>query len=518
MLFGCVHIPDFPVQALLRVETAISFKADAVAVLDGPASQLKVFSCNQQARRAGIQAEMSKSQAEVLPDVILLKRMLGQEQAAQTALVDCGFGFSPRVESTCPGTIILDLTGSERVLGSRRKIGRQLAGQALACGFEVNVALAANPDTALHAARGFPGTTVIIPGEEAARMARLPVKVLQPGAEVLDTLHSWGIREFQSLAVLPAIPLTQRLGQYGLHLQRLARGEAHRELVPAEPAKQFEESIELEEPVELLEPLAFVINRLLEQLTARLRSRSLATDHLRLNLKLEVHVDRQLKSGSASASVEPLYHRTLKLPVPTQDGKVLLKLLQLDLAAHPPQAPVKKISAEAFPAHVRFGQSGLFQPATPEPARLEVTMARLRGVVGEKDDEGRNRVGFSVVTDSHKPDSFQVLPFSPERKKKKGKKDRSSAPKLGLRLFRPPLPAKVGLAEDVPAAVVWKGRQKKLMNALGPWRSSGSWWDKADSWQRDEWDVEVRSHGSTALYRIFRDRRSGQWFVAGIYD
>src|SRR6185437_13677708 len=47
-------------------------------------------------------------------------------------------------------------------------------------------------------------------------------------------------------------------------------------------AVQFEEAIELEDVVELLEPLAFVLNRLLEQLCARLKARALAVNELRL--------------------------------------------------------------------------------------------------------------------------------------------------------------------------------------------------------------------------------------------
>ena len=112
---------------------------------------------------------------------------------------------------------------------------------------------------------GFQGITVIDPGDEARRLGTLPVEVLGLEADALETLHAWGIRTFKSLAALPTIPLTERLGQYGLHLQRLAQGAVMRELVPASLPESFQESTELEEPVELLEPLAFVVNRLLDQ-------------------------------------------------------------------------------------------------------------------------------------------------------------------------------------------------------------------------------------------------------------
>lgn len=516
-LYGCIHVADFAVQAALRLESGISFQQDSVAILDGPDSLQKVFACNPPARGAGIVPGMTKIQAEALPGIILRKRIIEQEQAAHSALLDCGYSFSPRVESTCPGTIILNLTGTERLLGPITQLVRQLAGRTSQCGLEAHAAVAANPDTALHAARGFAGATIIPAGEEKSRLAYLPVEVLQPEPEVLDTLDSWGIRDFKALSVLPAIALTQRLGQHGLHLQQLARGEIHRELVPAEPVARFQENLELEEPLELLEPLAFGLNRLLEQLLNRLMMRSLATDQAQLDLELEIHADRQLQSTPSTQTIARLHQRTLKLPVPTQDAKILLKLLQLDLAAHPPQAPVKKITIELFPAQIRYDKPGLFRPRAPEPAKLEVTMARLRAVVGEKDHLGHDRVGFAMVQNSYKPDSFAVLP-SPAELKHKEQHEHRFGPRMAFRILRPPLQIKVELAANVPSAVMLQGRRRKVVNASGPWRKSGAWWDKAGEWKRDEWDVELILPHGKGLYRIFRDDQSGQWFVEGTYD
>ena len=541
MLFCCIHVPDFPVQASLRAESAagISFRDNPIAVLDGPESLLKVFSCNERARRAGIALGMTKIQAEACPGVSLHKRIVEREEEAQSTLLECAYSFSPRVESTCAGSIIVDLTGADRLLGSQQEIGQKLAAHAAAHGFTVNVGIAANADTALHAARGFTGITVIAAGEEAQRLAGLPVEVLEPSPEMLDTLESWGIRDFQALAALPAVPLTQRLGQPGLHLQRLARGEVRRELLPAESPPSFQETAELEEAVDLLEPLGFILNRLLDELLERLQSRSLATDQVHVDLELEVHADRQLQAknppDATVIAVTPLHQRVLKLPVPTQDAKVLLKLLQLDLAAYPPQAPVKKITMEAFPARVRPAQAGLFQPLAPEPAKLEVTLARLRAAVGEKDEQARQRVGFPMVMDSHRPGSFQVLLLSaeasPSSPKSKSSRHREltcclPAPQLVMRWFRPPLAAWVECSPTAPGwvqptAIIFNGVKAFVVQASGPWRGSGAWWDHAGQWQREEWDVHLRfinCNEAFGLYRIFRDLQSQQWFVEGMYD
>jgi nucleotidyltransferase/DNA polymerase involved in DNA repair len=112
--------------------------------------------------------------------------------------------------------------------------------------------------------------------------------------ELLDTFDRWGVRTFRALALLPPVAVAERLGQDGITLQKLARGEGLRTLAPTEPPLKFAEALELEYPVENLEPLAFILNRLLEQLCARLEARSLATNELRLTLELDDIADRQI--------------------------------------------------------------------------------------------------------------------------------------------------------------------------------------------------------------------------------
>lgn len=516
MLFGSIHLPDFPVQAAIRHENAKFFKSTPVVVLDGPNSQQRVFACNDVARRQGITVGMKKTELQVLPGVVMRKRCCEEEAGAQAALMDCGYALSSKVESTCPGAVIVDLSGAERLMGSPLFMARRFVELAAECNLQGQVAIAANADAALHAARGFAGISIIPAGREAATLAFLPVEILNPNPEELETLLNWGIRNFKSLADLPAISLAKRLGQRGLHLQQLARGGTHRELVPVVPVTQFRESIELEEPVELLEPLFFILNWLLNQLVTRLKVRSLATDRIHLDLGLEFRSERQLRSAPPRVVDRSLVHqRTVNLPVPTQDAFVFLKLLQLDFAAHPPKAPVKKITIHAFPARLRVNHGELFQPSAPEPAALEVTLGRLRAVVGEPDEEGRFRVGFPVIRNTHKPDSFDLVHSGVSDTKERIA--RRSGPKLASRVFRPWLKVNVDLSRDEPVAVVIHGIRKNVLHVSGPWCKNGVWWNGREEWSREEWDLELDGR-KKLLYRVFRDCKSGNWFLAGQYD
>jgi protein ImuB len=371
---------------------------------------------------------------------------------------------------------------------------------------EANVAVAANADAAMHAARGFPGVTVIPQGKEAERMGDLPVDVLLAGfrieesgvgsqrkngahadqeraLEILETLDRWGVRNFRTLAALPEVALSERLGQEGLRLQRMARGATQRALILAEPALSFEEAAELEYPVALLEPLAFILNRLLEQLCARLSARALATNELRLRLQLDPcgsedmlgspqrHRDTEtiddfkindcrLKNQNPTSSPrinadergsgpirQSFYARALHLPVPMLNSKTFLKLLQLELQAHPPGAPVGTIWLAAEPVRSRAAQTGLFLPLSPEAEKLELTLARLAGVVGE------GRAGSPEILDTHCPEKFRLRHFAPAVPKHDRQWPGTPAPLTALRLFRPPLRASVLLHGGAPVRI-----------------------------------------------------------------
>jgi len=529
--FACIFVPDFPVEALLRAEPDL--RAQALAVLEGKAPLQTVFALNEKARRAGVSTGMTKLQVEACSDLVLRPRSLLQEAAAHAALLDCAQSFSPRVEDVSCDTVLLDLVGMEPLFGPLPKIARDVARRASALGLEANVAVASNPDTAVLAALGFSGVIVIPEGKEAEQLGNLPLEVLFTeghNQQILEVLERWGIRNFHALAVLPEIALSERLGQEGIRLQQLARGRNPRSLVPVEPPLVFEEAIELEYPLVLLEPLAFLLARLVDQLGARLGARALATQELNLDLTLECapdHVGTGAHARPGRAQARQIFHRTLRLPVPLLDAKVFLKLLQLDLNAHPPGAPIVKIHLSAEPVRPRAAQSGLFLPPSPEPEKLELTLARIAGIVGE------NKVGSLQLLDTHRPEAFRMRRFAPqlvEQAARKPKVSRSDKPVesqkqnevavTAMRIFRPPLRATVTLQEGRPAHIACLKRKEicgEILWAAGPWRTSGDWWEQ-EGWARDEWDIALQEASGITLYRLVRDLLSGQWRVEGNYD
>ncbi|HWN08454.1 MAG TPA: hypothetical protein VNO50_04130 [Pyrinomonadaceae bacterium] len=465
-------------------------------------------------------------------------------------LPEFAYAFSPLVEELDSHTIVMDVEGCALLFGSPYELANQIAKQAklkepAGLGHQVNVALAANPDAAIHAAKFCKGVTFTAPGEELACLGALPLKALQcslvgieekQSTEMLETLRLWGVHTFREFAELPVTGVSERLGQEGVKLQTLASGKTNRHLKLPQPAPVFDNSIELDYPIAELEPLSFILARLLNQICASLNAYALATNALHVKLKLE--------TGA-------LHELNLNLPYPMRDHKVFLKLLLLDTEMHPPPSAVLAVAINCEPVKPRVLQTGLFIPLAPEPEKLELMLARLAKLVGP------TNIGSAELLDTHRPDAFRVKRFVLKESKRKRSKQQNSGQwpvvsgqwaekdnqesaisnpkfeirnprsKLGFRVFRPPLRAIVQADKGCPREIsAWDKNRSvygKVVSVAGPWRTSGDWW-RTDFWARDEWDVgiecaqKVGRLSPQVLYRIFRELGNGGWFVEGIYD
>jgi protein ImuB len=556
MGFACVYIADFLVQAVVRGQRALG--DGALALLGGAPPLWSVVAANGAAFEAGIQLGMTKAQVAQFGNVQICLRSEAQEKAAHAALLDAAWSVSPRVEDTALDTVVLDLEGLTALFGADENIARELARRVAAIGLATRVAVAANIEVAIHAARGFPGITIIPAGEERCRLDALPVGVLTTEAETLDILERWGVATLQALAALPVLQLSERLGQEGVRLSELARGVRQRALVLAQASSIFAEEMELDDAVEELEPLSFLLGRLLDQLCARLEARALAVRAVRVRFELQPSFEKDFQTLKEDLRRKPgvkLYEKVLTLPVPMRNAKTLLKLLRLQLQVDPPAAPIQKIYMTAGVAAPRVAQNGLFVPCGPDPEKLEVTIARLGKLVGE------GNLGCPELVDSHRPESFRMERFATLTEQNKviggvraaslqGLKPKDNEPftwrlkppppkenaemassvTVGFRVMRPAQAVRVELRDELPVRVYLRGMRGEVVAASGPWRSSGDWWQE-DAWQQDEWDLAIafpaaqkeseqkRGEGPhTGLYRIYYDALRQGWFVRGVYD
>src|ERR1041384_4039816 len=425
----------------------------------------------------------------------------------EISLTEFAYGFSPIVEERRKGTVVIDVEGCELLLGSPYQLASEVVKRAE---IAVSVAVAANPDAAIHAATYLKGITFVSPGEELTCLGDFPIECIayslinlekKVADQMLETLRLWGIRTFADFAALPVAGVSERLGQDGIRLQQLAAGKTERQLRIKQPPPVFANSIELDHALTELEPLSFIFARLLHQLCAALNAYALSTNEVRVSLQLENHTTHE---------------RKLSLPHPMRDHKVFLKLLLLDTEMHPPAAAVTAVSIACEPVKPRVLQNGLFVPLAPAPDKLELTLARLAKLVGEQN------VGSPELLDTHRPDAFSMKHFTLQTRRKNNRQPATGNQQcLGFRRYRPPLKAIVEANHGCPTQITAWGKQRSVYGRVvalaGPWRTTGDWW-RDDNWARDEWDVTLERQGQQTLYRIYRELATEHWFVEGNYD
>jgi hypothetical protein len=386
-----------------------------------------------------------------------------------------------------------------------------------------------------------PGLTVVPPGGEASRLTGLPLSALAsiasgphppvPGPHsLLETLRRWGLKTLGEFVALPPVALFERLGQEGLRWQRLACGEDISPLVPDRPEEPFEASLDLEWPVEDLEPLSFVLGRLFDEVCARLEHEDKAAVVLRVMLRL---VTRETDT------------RSLQLPAPMRDPRVLRTLVLLDLEARPVAAGIDRVTITVDPAPGRIMQFSLLTRALPVPEQVATLLARLTALMGA------DRAGAARLIDSHRPGAFAMAGFTAAGSGQRaagsrqpavdcrslraqaasrplpaasyspgsllvahdslpsepasGKTDcqppaascqlflapssQSLVPDsvvsgLALRRFRLPVPARVLVRDGCPVRVTTERGDLHgggVEACAGPWRSSGEWWQVPDA-------------------------------------
>jgi hypothetical protein len=150
------------------------------------------------------------------------------------ALVDFAHGFSPLVEEVDGDTVVLDIAGCELLFGKPEAVARIIACRALEIGDSANVAVARNPDAAIHAARWLPGITVIPPGEESEYLSKIPLNSLYAKLAGIDSDRAAAILETVSLGC-KTLEISRRFqpasrGADGIRLPKPVRGTGNRPL------------------------------------------------------------------------------------------------------------------------------------------------------------------------------------------------------------------------------------------------------------------------------------------------
>jgi protein ImuB len=498
-LYACVYVKEFPTQAVLRLRPELRHRP--CVVMEGDPPLQLVCSLNVEAKTIGAAHGMTRVEMETLSSVTVLSRSRNAENAAKTALLELAGSFSPRVEDHSSDNVfvcVIDIDGTEKLFGLPHELGKELFSRAQALGITACIAVSSNVHASICLAKGTSprSSVVVVPGgQEISALATLPLSVLNLSEEQAETFASWGIHTLGMLAALPEKELIARMGQEGKQLRQLSLGTFPHLFQVVEPAFLLEEEIELDSPVELLDSLLFVIGVMLEQLILRATARILALASVTLTLSLD---------GGGS------HVRTVRPSLPCNDRQLLIKLLHLDLEAHPPHAAIIALKLHAEPGSTSKVQLGLFSSQLPEPSRLDVTLARIAKIVGEQN------VGRAVLLDTHQQEAFRMERFTVPTSKP------IVAPTVhtpaAMRALRPAEDVTVTMHEGRPERLLFRQQHYSVERAYGPWLVGGDWWNSS-LWGLEQWDLVTRTEdGELLCCCLTRDLMWHRWQMVSLYD
>ncbi|QYM80422.1 hypothetical protein K0B96_07390 [Horticoccus luteus] len=505
-MFAVLHLAGFALQAVLRTEPSSRAEQPA-ALFDGTKKKSLVLAVNAPARAAGVELGMTAPQAVArCPALLIRTPAAAAETEARAALHAVAFTLSPTIEDTAPGISTIDLKGLD---APQQHLLAANALTALAdLGLTATAGLARTPLLALYAARSAPKSLspseksssvrplpsalhAVLPADESAFLAPLPLATADPTPELAAVLHDWGVRTLGDLTALPRDDMVRRFSTAGLALWQRAAGGAPRPLHPVALPQTFAAAREFEEPVATLEPLLFLLRRFVDRLTLELR----ASQHV----AVELHLALSLEDDTTCA-------RDFRLPAPTADAEILFRALHTHLESLSTASAIVALRLTLTPARPLVRQHGLFETGLRDPHGFAETLARVSALVGP------DRAGTPQREDTHRPDAFRLsapsalvpAPAAPP-----------VHPPLAppLRRFRPPLPARVEFTADRPTYVWTEQFQGEITACSAAWTSSGEWWQRDRAWVRRERDIALHDGG---LYRLLWCQE--RHFIEGEYD
>jgi protein ImuB len=524
-------------------------------------SSLIVEHVDVRAQQLGLRVGMTLGQAQaIVPESLALEHEPRQDRALLERLAHWALRFSPIVQPVEPDTLLLDITGCQRLFGSEANIARQAYDGLRAQGFHARAAIADTVGAACAlASAGDDAIVIAQSGQTSAYLAPLPPAALRIEPEVAARLDSLGVRTIGDLLMLPRASLPARFGsRLVLRLQQ-ALGEVYEE-VTAYVAEQLPAArISFETPLADLETIQVVVARLLEELFAQLRDRTLALRRVDCVLIYESTSPTVLAIGLSTASRAWRHiHELVARRVETVDFSHELIGLRL-------------VARET--SRFKPGQIDLFEPHDPNrQEEFGCLLDRLVNRLGERavvrvelvDDyqperafryvsvaEGAEK-GFSTQRKPHAPDSrpprlkpwatrSSVIPSAarnpasnthlrqiPQSLRSFGMTNTvlpraappsDAAPRVApprpTQLLPRPLPIRViALVPDGPPTwLAWRGREHVVARAWGPERIETAWWRGPDV-RRDYFRVSVESGEQ---FWIFHSTTDGCWYLHGVF-
>jgi protein ImuB len=361
--------------------------------------------------------------------------------------------------------------------------------------------------------------TVIPPGRDSAYLASAPLTLIPMDDEMRDALRALGVRTVGAFAELHAGDVEQRWGDDGLTAWRLAHGDDPRRPVLARLDDHPHVEMELATPAATMEPVLFLVRPGIENLVGQLVSHARAIASLSIMLTLD---DARGTLPNARAHTVT---REIRLPRPLARSAPLFERCRGLLSRWPLTAPVAAVRLTVLLTAPLSGEQGnLLDTSWKDPGAADAALERVRAELGpDVVVKPHARDGYTVersgvwreegeLTTGDRRRAFDVgRQVDDARQTLVAGRWSSVVGSTALRLLSSPERVEVD-RDPFPRRIFWRGRAIPVVNAIGPERLSGDWWN--EGYSRDYWRCESDEECGELV--LFRDAEG--WWVQGWYD
>lgn len=283
-----------------------------------------VAAASYEARRFGVYSAMSSVEAiRLCPELVFVSGDMARYAAESRRIFEIFRTFSPLVEGLSLDEAFLDLTGTERLLGPAREVGERLRREVreqTALPISVGIGPIKMVAKIASGAAKPDGLLEVPPQGVRAFLDPLPArKIWGVGPAAGERLDGFGYRTIGDLARADPTLLQRHLGDWGVAIGRLARGEDVREVEPHREAVSISEENTFDRDVSERDVLEATILTHAEAVARRLRRQGL----LARTVVLKWRLGRRAKAGPRGY---PARTRQLTLVEPTDDGGVVAEV------------------------------------------------------------------------------------------------------------------------------------------------------------------------------------------------
>ncbi len=475
MLWLGLYFPDLPLEVFWAGEDS------PLAVTRRSRGRDIIDRCNEPARAAGVRPGMPLNAALALaPALCPHERDRKAEQQRLESIAAWAWNYSSRI-SFDPLLLLLEVGGSARLFGGLESLLQRLYDDARAPAVTRHRALAPSPGAAALLARLRPGSRVEKAEDLMPVLADIPLARLTRDEKLLALMRGIGLSSIGDTLALPRPELARRVGPAPVLLLDRLLGLAPDPRPLWQPPEVFEQRLLLLAEIEQAPALQFPARRLVEALCTFLRGRDAAAQRLHWRFLHRDAPPSCLEQG---------------LLTPTNQPAHILELFRQHLERlRLPEAVVELVLRVEDWQAANPTRGDLFDaPRKQDHAFLERLQARLgedavRGLRGRPDHRPENAWAYREP----------VAASAPEEKPAAGEE----AP-----LWLLPRPRRLRQRQGRP----WHEGHLELEGFSR--RIETGWWD-GDDVARDYY--RARNPAGQRLW-VYRDRRSGHWYLQGVFE